>query len=272
METGNFIAINSPTKIGSKIRGSTSGSILFIDSNGKLAEDNSNAFYDSVNGFFGFGTNVPDVRVEVQGEIRVKGGSATVPAIIFGNAVFPNQIGWASDFENEIWMIGNNAKKWIFRKEHFESSDSNGPHIHRVQESNTIYAYKANQATGIGFVSPNILCLTTNGVIAVEIDASQVVKTISGRISNTDRYTSNQTLNSTNHIVLGDTDGGAFTITFEAGVDGTHHKISNVGNSGNALTLTPDGAELLVGDNANFDLLDGETLDLHYETSSGWVG
>ncbi len=95
--------------------------------------------------------------------------------------------------------------------------------------------------------------------------------TSAGRIANTDRYTSNQTLNSANNIVLGDTDGGAFTITLPAGVDGTHYKISNVGSSGNTLTLTPDGSELLVGANANFDLFDGETLDLSYETTEGWV-
>lgn len=94
---------------------------------------------------------------------------------------------------------------------------------------------------------------------------------VGGDIDTTNRYTSNQTLTPANEVVYGDTDGGAFTITLPAGVNGLHLKISNVGATSNALTLTPDGSELLFGVNASFDLLDGETIDIGYETTEGWI-
>jgi hypothetical protein len=102
-------------------------------------------------------------------------------------------------------------------------------------------------------------------------DSGLAVGDLALKILTTDRYTSNQTLTASNHVIVGDTDGGTFIITLPAGIDGTPYKISNVGSSGNALTTVPDGAELLVGDNASFDLLDGETLDLCYETTEGWI-
>ena len=98
-----------------------------------------------------------------------------------------------------------------------------------------------------------------------------VTTTSSGHIISTTRLTGATTLDATHHHVFGDTDGGAFTITLPAGVDGTQYRVANVGTSGNNLTLAPDGAELLVGANANFDILDGETLDLTYETTEGWI-
>lgn len=116
------------------------------------------------------------------------------------------------------------------------------------------------------------LALGTANAPTVALDVTGSVKSSQGRIAGTTRVTGATTLNATHHIIIGDTDGGAFTITLPTGVDGTNYKISNVGSSSNALTLVPDGTELLVGDNANFDILDGETLDLHYETTEGWVG
>lgn len=110
------------------------------------------------------------------------------------------------------------------------------------------------------------LSLTDNGA-----NADVIIATTSGVILTTDRYTSNQTLDADNHIVLGDTDGGVFNITLPAGIDGTNYRITNVGSSGNDLTIIPNGAELLVGTNVNFALADNETLDLVYETTEGWI-
>jgi hypothetical protein len=94
---------------------------------------------------------------------------------------------------------------------------------------------------------------------------------VGGGKDKTDRYTANQTLTPANEIVLGDTDGGAFTITLPAGIDELHYKISNTGSSVNALTITPNGSDLLAGVNENFELLDGETLDITFETTEGWI-
>jgi hypothetical protein len=43
-----------------------------------------------------------------------------------------------------------------------------------------------------------------------------------------------------------------------------------VGNSDNNLTLTPGGAETLLGANSSFTLLDGDVLLITYETTEGW--
>lgn len=98
-----------------------------------------------------------------------------------------------------------------------------------------------------------------------------VTISVGGDVDTTDRYTSDQTLTPSNENVVCDTDGGAFRVSLPAGVNGMHLKVSNVGTSGNALSIIPHGAELLVGENTTFDLLDGETLDLHYETTEGWI-
>jgi len=94
--------------------------------------------------------------------------------------------------------------------------------------------------------------------------------TTEGRIVNSDRVTANTTLDVTNHNVFCDTDGGAFTATLPAGVDGTYYRIMNTGTSSNNLVIAPDGAENLLGDNSGFTLMDGESLIITYETTEGW--
>lgn len=94
--------------------------------------------------------------------------------------------------------------------------------------------------------------------------------TSEGRLVNTTRVTGNTTLDTTHHNVFADTDGGAITITLPAGVAGTNYRIANTGSSGNSITITPDGSELLLGSNSNFTLLDGEVLIMTYESTEGW--
>ena len=95
-------------------------------------------------------------------------------------------------------------------------------------------------------------------------------QTDGGRIVNTTRITGNTTLDATNHNVFCDTDGGAFTVTLPAGVDGTQYVIYNTGSSGNAVTVAPDGAELLLGDNSNYDILDDDDEQITFEPTEGW--
>ena len=54
---------NSITQIGSRIPVGTSGSVLFVDSNGKLAQDNSNLFWDDINNRLGIGTTTPTTKI-----------------------------------------------------------------------------------------------------------------------------------------------------------------------------------------------------------------
>ncbi len=96
------------------------------------------------------------------------------------------------------------------------------------------------------------------------------LETFSGRKITEDRHTGNTTLTAVHHKVFGDTDGGAFTYTLPAGVAKTHYRLTNTGTSSNNLTITPDGSELLIGDNSSFVLFDGEELDIVYDATEGW--
>jgi len=128
---------------------------------------------------------------------------------------------------------------------------SNGDNV--TEDNANLFWDDTNDRFGIGTNSPSAQLHTTKG-----------------RIVGTNRYTANQTLDAENHHVFCDTDGGAFTITLPAGVAGTYYRIINTGSSANALTITPNGAELLVGANSNFTLNDGEALTIVYESTEGW--
>jgi hypothetical protein len=73
-------------------------------------------------------------------------------------------------------------------------------------------------------------------------------------------------------VLFCDTDGGAITANLPAGVEGMHHKLANVGSSGNDLTVDPNGAEELYGAGAGVaaTLADGEVIDIHYNATEGW--
>lgn len=96
------------------------------------------------------------------------------------------------------------------------------------------------------------------------------IKNTAGRIKNTTRYTTTQAIPVTDNIVFANTDGGAWTATLPAGVEGQTLKIINSGSSGNLLTVAPNGAEHLLGANSNFILFDGESLILTYNATDGW--
>jgi hypothetical protein len=102
-----------------------------------------------------------------------------------------------------------------------------------------------------------------------ELTTGKLVNT-SGRICNTSRYTTTQILDDTDHVVFCDTDSAAFTVSLPAGINGTTYKIINVGSSGNSLTVSPNGSELLIGVNSNFDLLDGDSMIITYDSIEGW--
>lgn len=59
------LEINRALRIGSRVNNSTEGSVLFIGSDGKLAEDNDNLFWDDANNRLGIGTNAPVSRLHI---------------------------------------------------------------------------------------------------------------------------------------------------------------------------------------------------------------
>lgn len=69
--------------IGSAIGSGTSGSVLFIDASGNLAQDNANLFWDDTNNRLGIGTATPNKTLEVGGDVWVGLSSATNNVITF---------------------------------------------------------------------------------------------------------------------------------------------------------------------------------------------
>jgi len=90
-----------------------------------------------------------------------------------------------------------------------------------------------------------------------------------GRIVATRRITAAYTLDGTDYMVFADTDGGAFTVTLPAGVEGQYMRIANVGTSGNDVTIDGNGAEQVRGA-ATQNIADGEILILVYNATEGW--
>jgi hypothetical protein len=82
--------------------------------------------------------------------------------------------------------------------------------------------------------------------------------------------TTTYTILITDDVIFCNTDGGAFTVTLPAGVEGQTFKVLNSGTSINLLTVAPNGSELLLGANSGFTLNDGESLDLTYNATDGW--
>ncbi|MCK5018614.1 MAG: hypothetical protein KAS32_16255, partial [Candidatus Peribacteraceae bacterium] len=106
----------------------------------------------------------------------------------------------------------------------------------------------------------------------IEIDSNGTLITNQGKIDNTTRVTTTYTVLVSDHVIYADTDGGAFTLSLPAGVEGTNYKIINCGTSGNDLTVDPDGTEQLYGAGAGVasTLADGEVINIHYNVTEGW--
>lgn len=118
--------------------------------------------------------------------------------------------------------------------------------------------------------SPNryvVLLVTArplNGDVETEIVSGAAPSTTVNRI------TVDTTLDDTYDVVFCDTDGGAITVTLPAGSDGDNFRIINCGSSGNNVTITPNGSELLLGCDGSQTFYDAEVIDLIYEETEGW--
>lgn len=83
-----MIKVTRALRIGSRINQGTSGSVLFVDANGKIAQDNSNLFWDDTNNRLGVGTNTPGNILDLR--------QATLPIHLFSQT---NPITSATDEE-----------------------------------------------------------------------------------------------------------------------------------------------------------------------------
>lgn len=82
--------------------------------------------------------------------------------------------------------------------------------------------------------------------------------------------TINITLTNLQYKIFCDTDNGAISVTLPPGINGTVYVLYNTGSSRNTLTITPDAAELLFGENSNYIVSDGGVEVLTYEITEGW--
>jgi UDP-3-O-[3-hydroxymyristoyl] glucosamine N-acyltransferase len=74
--TGNFNTINTSTINASTLTTNfTNGSVIFANDSGNLDQDNNNFFWDRANNRLGLGTNNPLQTLDVDGNIRITGGS-----------------------------------------------------------------------------------------------------------------------------------------------------------------------------------------------------
>ena len=102
------------------------------------------------------------------------------------------------------------------------------------------------------------------------LDVAGSIKSSEGRIVGTTRVTSTPyTILSTDHNIFIDTDAADITANLPVGVDGTYHRITNAGTTGNNVIVVPNGAELLDGANASKSFGRG-VITLTYETTEGW--
>lgn len=76
---------------------------------------------------------------------------------------------------------------------------------------------------------------------------------------------------STDENIFYNTDAQASALTLEAGSTGRTLKIINSGTSGNNLTVDGNASEKVIGETTVFNLRDGETLILTYNTTDGWM-
>jgi len=58
-------------RIGSLLVNGASGSVLFVDADGKIYQDNSNFFWDAINKRLGIGTTSPNNKLDVRGSVAL---------------------------------------------------------------------------------------------------------------------------------------------------------------------------------------------------------
>jgi hypothetical protein len=85
--------------IGGPITGGTSGSILFVNPNGIIAQDNANLYYDNIGKFVGVNNNTPAYPLDVTGDVHIS-GKLTVDGAIDPTSLTLVDAGNAAYFES----------------------------------------------------------------------------------------------------------------------------------------------------------------------------
>lgn len=107
--SGNTLNASAGMAIGGTVTSGTSGSVLFIDGSGDLAQDNANYFWDKTNKRLGIGTNIPSSQVTIYSPTQsltqtdITGDISKVGLNIvydYGNNVYTPGIFWSTSNDN----------------------------------------------------------------------------------------------------------------------------------------------------------------------------
>ncbi|HDY88065.1 MAG TPA: hypothetical protein ENH82_08140 [bacterium] len=155
-----------------------------------------------------------------------------------------------------------------------------------------------NRVGGASFFIPDFSPLTASRIVATDSDGEAESVTdltnwilgTTGQITVTDNGDGTVTLSdapnttritnadspyttlSNDRNIFTNTDNDPIIMNLVVGSKGIYHRIANTGSSGNAVTLNPNGMDLLLGSNSSVKLLDGDVLIIVYEASGpeGW--
>ena len=108
--TGKFDVVEV-TSIGGKIASATSGSVLFVDASGNLAEDNANLFWDETNARLGINTTAPTELLDVSnGTSNITVDGRNIEFKNTGNSIF---IGTGAGANDDLTDNYNNALGYL---------------------------------------------------------------------------------------------------------------------------------------------------------------
>ncbi len=110
-------------EIGGDVTGGTSGSVLYVDSSGFLAQDNANFFWDASLHNLGIGTTTPNQKLTVWGNGMFYGtlsasSTAYLPTLVTTNGTITNASSTYSTSSDTSWfnnLVATNATTTTFR-------------------------------------------------------------------------------------------------------------------------------------------------------------
>ena len=96
------MSVSSPLPfIGGFVHGGTSGSILFIDSSGRLTQDNANLFWDDTSNFLGIGTNAPSFQMH----LVPPAGATRALATDYTDTTYPGSGNGVTELDRGLWSL-----------------------------------------------------------------------------------------------------------------------------------------------------------------------
>jgi hypothetical protein len=232
---------------------------------------------DEANARIGLGTDSPiaPFKVTTEGSVLINAGFLDIAQNDFTllrlRRSDSDDLGFVLQNADVIWFVSVTAA------EQFQWRDST--HTYAAFQINPDYVDNTHiLLSQYGIIcNPNkhadldFIVETDNLTYGLFVNAgNDQVETHGGRIVETTRVTASPyAVVNTDHHLFVDTDSGAITVNLQAGADGRTLRIINVGSSGNAVTVSPSGAETIRG-GASLTLTDGQSTILTYETTEKW--